>query len=695
MLSMPDCLEAGSKHKFQYEIRIRLKNQLNPHYFLHGHVCFHQYRDATTKRGFFQQSIVVITEHPFADLSFKILHRITEVLEAITKPNVLLLRDASNPDVAEIYTRQYDAIEVAFQHFRHWPQPIGGNRYVLPFYGDMFDIHIPLFPPYIDPGIYRHCMQPAERPDALGDGSTIYGYTNLLSVLQPLGLLPYLWTLWELVITGQDILVWAPSADMCSRLVTTLVSLAAPLVYGGDYRPYLNPYDTDVASLTAAVEYRYQSSATTPTCVPQLSTPPRKKKSAPTVAPDVPTEEDVSGCRLGLSIAVAAEKNGKSKSPPIIIGITNPFLLRSFSHIQNAIFLPGNKPPSVSSKVKKSVFSSRSSSHEKHVDSGFSEVATVLHPLGLNESLEDVYDNWLAASGVGSKGHVLLCTRRMHMVVPDRHILQRALSSDYVEDYAKEGSGTAVIGTSPVAGVASHSSNDWMFNSAPLEKSKLVGNMLLREHFRQLTCSLMKPFLSHFQITLASPAEARDVASHTSSYLTQTLLSSLSYIAPSATSLFSWQESSQKKPPQRANTFIYRNPLEYLMHHSIPDTIRKYHSKHIPHCFLSNKRSSLFNAFASSETFQAWYNYRRETLEVELLLQMAEICCEFSDAELLRLYAQEVHSSPDQLTRPLLQQLADRIEQAIRRIKDKIPFPSDLLLEKMTDHMNSVQLMIG
>ena len=131
------------------------------------------------------------------------------------------------------------------------------------------------------------------------------------------------------------------------------------------------------------------------------------------------------------------------------------------------------------------------------------------------------------------------------------------------------------------------------------------------------------------------------------------------------------------------------------MHHSIPDTIRKYHSKHIPHCFLSNKRSALFNAFATSETFQAWYNYRRETLEVELLLQMAEICCEFSDAELLRLYAEEVHSSPEQLSGQLLQQLADRIEQAIHRIKEKISFPSDLLLEKMADHLNSVQLMIG
>ena len=134
---------------------------------------------------------------------------------------------------------------------------------------------------------------------------------------------------------------------------------------------------------------------------------------------------------------------------------------------------------------------------------------TALHPLGPHESLEDVYDNWLATSGVGSKGHVLLCTRKMHMVVPDRSILQRALSTEFSQEYRKDGSSAAVIGTSPLAGVASHSLNDWMFNNSPLEKSKLVGNMLLREHFRQLTCSLMKPFLSHFQISLASPAETR------------------------------------------------------------------------------------------------------------------------------------------------------------------------------------------
>lgn len=54
-----------------------------------------------------------------------------------------------------------------------------------------------------------------------------------------------LWFFWELVITGEPILVVAKDPAWCSQLVLGLVSLIFPLAYGGDYRPYFTLYDPD------------------------------------------------------------------------------------------------------------------------------------------------------------------------------------------------------------------------------------------------------------------------------------------------------------------------------------------------------------------------------------------------------------------------------------------------------------------
>ena len=65
-------------------------------------------------------------------------------------------------------------------------------------------------------------------------------------------LLPSLWHLWELVLTGQPIMVFAPTPSLCSQTVLGLVSLIAPIGFNDDFRPFLTIYDPDFREISAA-----------------------------------------------------------------------------------------------------------------------------------------------------------------------------------------------------------------------------------------------------------------------------------------------------------------------------------------------------------------------------------------------------------------------------------------------------------
>ena len=59
------------------------------------------------------------------------------------------------------------------------------------------------------------------------------------------GLTGHLWHLWELAVTGEAVLVVAPTPAEASNAVLALVSLVAPLPYAGEFRPYFTLYDRD------------------------------------------------------------------------------------------------------------------------------------------------------------------------------------------------------------------------------------------------------------------------------------------------------------------------------------------------------------------------------------------------------------------------------------------------------------------
>jgi hypothetical protein len=64
------------------------------------------------------------------------------------------------------------------------------------------------------------------------------------------GLSVALWHIWELAITGEPIIVLAPTPDSCSQAVLAVASLVAPMTYQGDFRPYFTIYDPDFRAIS-------------------------------------------------------------------------------------------------------------------------------------------------------------------------------------------------------------------------------------------------------------------------------------------------------------------------------------------------------------------------------------------------------------------------------------------------------------
>lgn len=60
-----------------------------------------------------------------------------------------------------------------------------------------------------------------------------------------------LWTLWELMLLNEPLMVVAPSPSECSAAVAALVALVAPLPYAGDFRPYFTIHDRAFAGMAA------------------------------------------------------------------------------------------------------------------------------------------------------------------------------------------------------------------------------------------------------------------------------------------------------------------------------------------------------------------------------------------------------------------------------------------------------------
>lgn len=762
MLCMPDCLEAESSHELIYMTRIRDKLSSEGN-ILNCFISFRQCPDPGSRRGYFQQSLVLVSTLPYISLFYRILHRLSTVLADIPQferldpsiDNTQKKLDNNSillPINLEIL---YSTIEVAYQHFLQWSEPCIGRTLQLPFYGIMINYEVPVTPLY---ALFHPQLRDVYNIDNLlikissidGYGGLYHGI-NLVAVFHRLGLLPHLWTLWEQVITGKSIVVWSSSAAIASTVVTALVSLISPLAYAGDYRPYINPYDSDTQILgdimTATHNERLLNKASKSNISPlrQLMQGSNVKKDSFDVSSTLSTTIDSKDYLKGptyVKYAGLPHRNPRA----IIVGITNPFLLKTFSYADVVLFIPNpdTKFPATFMKQASDKASSSKLSSKKSNDTLFksstklsSVFGSLLAPSSLEdksqrkvsgnltddsifkpsnkfsalgigignskddsfispsrddariapsptpmkamlgvkvrklrsrESINDIYDEWVAAGGLkvnSNHRHVLLSYRSKPIIEMDVDIDARlsALLSP-ITQLPND------INQRFEANKIRQPSRDSITDD-PSDK-EVIGNMLLREHFRNLTLAMLKPFEKYFHMNRDAVDGGKVHSSKTSSS------SSSSSIEKSASrdNILNGSPGLSATRVGASSMLLYVNPNNLFGLEDVNKAVDEYKIasemygyNHMPLCL---RRCAdwdvLVKLFASSDNFQAWSDWRRDLLVIRLLLDTSRMYQDVSLSEIIRAYA--IEQGYQIVTATQLKELIDRIKNTLQALTD-------------------------
>ncbi|CAL1390868.1 unnamed protein product [Linum trigynum] len=147
------------------------------------------------------------------------------------------------------------ALEHIASYVSMWPAPLPGKLMELPIGNAMLKVNLP--PAHslpLDNGKHEESsssmapLLPTNQsiPQGLFHDSDIFGIFR--------GILLQLWVLWELLLIGEPILVIGPTPPQCSEAVASLVSLVAPLLFSVDFRPYFTIHDPGFARLNSLQE---------------------------------------------------------------------------------------------------------------------------------------------------------------------------------------------------------------------------------------------------------------------------------------------------------------------------------------------------------------------------------------------------------------------------------------------------------
>ncbi|XP_034658148.1 protein DENND6B [Drosophila subobscura] len=198
--------------------------QDSSHYW--GFVYFRQKRDANLPRGYFQKSFIIITRLPFFNLYYDILAQLAP----------------------KYFDEGTDILRQACEQINsQWPGLRVGQTLHLPLLECNYQICIPR--------ATSSRKSPTEAnefaaPQTLAS-SKVLSSVNEIELFRSLSfVMEQLYTLWELVITAEPIVVVATSPADCSHMVQALVALIAPLEYCAEARPYFTIHDSEFREFT-------------------------------------------------------------------------------------------------------------------------------------------------------------------------------------------------------------------------------------------------------------------------------------------------------------------------------------------------------------------------------------------------------------------------------------------------------------
>lgn len=210
------------------------------HYW--GFVYFRQKRDPNLPRGYFQKSLIIITRLPFFNLYYDVLAQLAP--KYFEEGNELLHRACN-------------------QINKQWPTLMVGQTLKLPLLEYNYQICIPkasssssrkLAAAAAVAAAAAAALTPlstSEQPEPIPTSVKVLASVSELELFHSLSyVIDHLYTLWELVITSEPIVVVGTSPADCSHMVQALVAMIAPLEYCAEARPYFTIHDSEFKEFT-------------------------------------------------------------------------------------------------------------------------------------------------------------------------------------------------------------------------------------------------------------------------------------------------------------------------------------------------------------------------------------------------------------------------------------------------------------
>uniref|UniRef100_A0A6B2L0S0 UDENN domain-containing protein n=1 Tax=Arcella intermedia TaxID=1963864 RepID=A0A6B2L0S0_9EUKA len=187
--------------------------------YLYGFVFFRQEKDSSISRGYLQKSVVLVSPHPYINLFTKVI--------GIVGP---------------MYFEKGEFVfEAANRNISAWPPHISAIPSLLE--GPKSELDLPFLGHILDLTSGISLKNQRLNGDGMLEISPFTMHVSLYSTFS--AIVSKLWTLWELVILCEPILIISPSPQKSSDAVLALISLIHPLNYSGDFRPYFTIHDPD------------------------------------------------------------------------------------------------------------------------------------------------------------------------------------------------------------------------------------------------------------------------------------------------------------------------------------------------------------------------------------------------------------------------------------------------------------------
>uniref|UniRef100_A0A182JPG2 UDENN domain-containing protein n=1 Tax=Anopheles christyi TaxID=43041 RepID=A0A182JPG2_9DIPT len=197
-----------------------------------GFVYFRQIKDASLKRGYFQKSLVLLTRLPFINLFYELCGVIAPSYFSTGEPT----------------------LEAVCDSVCRWPSLLTDETLQLHLLGSVYELAIPK-----QNGKYSTLVSPVESlyPSNKSGVNGRHNQTRTITSVHEIDIfrslqlfLPHIHLLWELVLTGEPIIVTGTSPTDCAHMVQSLTSLISPLAYCAESRPYFTIHDTEFKEFT-------------------------------------------------------------------------------------------------------------------------------------------------------------------------------------------------------------------------------------------------------------------------------------------------------------------------------------------------------------------------------------------------------------------------------------------------------------